>query len=380
MIQRHLASVVKQHLKNFPAVAIVGPRQVGKTTLAKTFSDIYFDLESEEEKLRLDLKWSDVLSSQKLIILDEAQNDPEIFPCLKLAIDQERNRNGRFLILGSVSPSLMKNVSEFLTGRIAVCELYPFSVGEMEEPSVDHLWLIGGYPDGGILGQKRYPTWQKNYLDLLAMRDLPTWGLPAKPQVTLRLFKMLAAMHGQFWNASQIGKSLGLSYHTMNTYIDYLEQAFLIRKIQPYFTNIKKRLIKSPKIYWRDSGLLHSLMNIPNHESLINQPWVGNSWEGWIIEQIIIFLNNSATDWDGPYFFRTITGHEIDCIIQINGYKWAIEIKLTANPGISDMEKLRKTAELIQADKVALISRTSKSIMNTNCFSVNIQDFFKIIS
>ena len=377
MINRKISNIILLRLKTYPAVAILGPRQVGKTTLARTMSNIYYDFELEEDKLRIDLQWDDIIASDKPIILDEAQNYPEIFPRIRNAIDQDRKRNGRFLILGSVSPILMNDVSEFLTGRIAIIELTPFSVTELQSGNEDNLWLTGGYPDGGILQKDRYPVWQQNYLDLLAMRDLPFWGLPAKPQITKRLFKMLAITHGNIVNASQLGKSLGLSYHTVYSYLDYLEQVYLIRKIQPYYLNIKKRLVKSPKIYWRDTGLLHSLLNIDTMDNLFVQPWIGNSWEGWIVEQIIIFLNNNGINYDGPYFFRTIDGLELDLVIIISGVMWGLEIKLTSAPRKQDIDKLNKVGDLIGAKKKVLISRTKKTISGSNVISTNLYDFFK---
>jgi len=380
MIKRKLQKVLNNRLENFPAVALLGPRQVGKTTLAKMLSSTYYDLELEEDQLRLDLQWDTIVTQDQLIVLDEAQNYPHIFPRLRSVIDKDRKKNGRFLILGSVSPGLMKEVSEILTGRIAMCELSSFSVEEIEIKNQDELWLMGGYADGGIIQKTNFPVWQQNYLDLLAMRDFPLWGLPAKPQVTKRLFKMLAATQGNLWNASQLGKSLGLSYHTVNSYLDYLEQAFLIRKVMPYFTNIKKRLVKTPKIYWRDSGLLHSLLNISDYENLLQQPWVGFSWEGWIIEQVLNFLNNNDIRYDGPYFFRTNDVYELDLVIKIAGILWAIEIKLTSNPGQNDLLRLQKTADFIKADKKALISRTNNSIIGTDTISTNLNDFLSIIA
>ena len=379
MIKRKLKKVIQSRLENFPAIAIFGARQTGKTTLAETLSSVYFDLELEEEKLRLDLQWNDVINSDQPIILDEAQNFPEIFPRIRSAIDKDRKRNGRFIILGSVSPALMKEVSEFLTGRIAICELTPFSLNEIQVKE-DDLWLMGGYPDGGILKKSQFPIWQKNYLDLLAMRDLPKWGLPARPQVTKRLFKMLAAVHGRIWNASQLGKSLGLNYHTVNTYLDFLEQVFLIRRLSPYYANIKKRLVKSPKIYWRDPGLLHSLLNVNSYEHLLQQPWVGFSWEGWIIEQIFNFLNNQGIHIDEPYFFTTIDGYELDLVLIIDGQIWAIEIKLTSYPKKEALDRLKKTADLIGADNKVLISRTQTTIENANVYSTNLKDFLTILN
>lgn len=379
MIERKLRHIILSRLKLMPSVAILGPRQVGKTTLAKTLSSVYYDLELEEEKLRLDLQWNDIIQSDKTIVLDEAQNHPEIFPRIRSAIDKERKRNGRFLILGSVSPGLMKEVSELLTGRIAICELTPFSIGELGNEKESALWLMGGYPDGGVLQKKNFPVWQKSYLELLAMRDLPLWGMPSKPEATKRFFKMLAASNGTVWNASQIGKSLGITYHTVNSYLDFLEQAYLVRRLQPYHANIKKRLVKSPKIYWRDSGLLHSLFNIRNTDELIVQPWVGTSWEGWVIEQILIYLNYSDINYDGPYYFRTNDGYELDLILIISGRPYGIEIKLGSSPGPGDLERLKRASDLIGADTRVLVSKTDHPVEGDNTISTNIRGLLELL-
>jgi len=379
MIKRHLHKVIVSRLKQFPAVALLGPRQSGKTTLAKTLSKKYYDLEIEPEKLRLDLQWDDIVRSDDLVILDEAQTCPEIFPKIRSAVDSRRKKNGRFLVLGSVSPGLMKEVAESLAGRIAICELSPFSLQEVERKKEDNLWLAGGFPDGGILKKSRFPVWQKNYLDLLAMRDLPLWGLPAAPQVTQRLFKMLAIGNGAIWNASQVGKSMGLSYHSVNSYLNYLEQAFLIRKLQPYFTNIKKRFVKSPKIFWRDTGLLHALMSVNSIDELIIQPWVGLSWEGWVIEQMFICLMMHDIDHEA-YYFRTGDGYELDLVLKIENKLWAFEIKLTTTPGRGDMDRLNKTAAMINADKKVLLSRTAKEIIGRDIISTNIKGILNILS
>ena len=245
MIERALRTQITERLRSFPAVVILGARQVGKTTLARTFSNIYYDLEQAEDRLRLDVQWHELIQSKAIVILDEAQNDPSLFVRLRSAIDDDRKRNGRFMILGSVSPGLMKAVSELLTGRVALCELNPVSLLELPFDQEDMLWFKGGYPDGGILQMGQFPVWQQNYLQMLALRDLPVWGMPARPPMIGRFFRMLAAGNGQAWNASQIGKSLGVSYHTVNSYLDYLEEAYLIRRLQPYYINIRKRLVKS---------------------------------------------------------------------------------------------------------------------------------------
>jgi hypothetical protein len=186
---------------------------------------------------------------------------------------------------------------------------------------------------------------------------------------------MLAAVHGNTWNASQIGKSLGISYHTVNSFLEYLEQAYLIRRLIPYYRNIKKRLIKSPKIYWRDSGLLHSLFNLGSKKELLVQPWVGLSWEGWVIEQILIFLSTLDLTLDDPSFLRTADGQELDLIIKFLGLTYAIEIKLTSSPGREDIQRLKKTAELIGAEKKVLISKTIRPQESEELISTNLRGF-----
>ncbi len=287
----------------FPVVALVGPRQAGKTTLARSLAGVYFDLEQDQDQLKLDLEWDKLVTGRKLLILDEAQEWPSLFKRLRGAVDRRRKRNGRFLLLGSVSPSLMRHVSESLAGRMAMVELTPFLWQELTGVRRRRLWFHGGYPDGGVLKPSQYPLWQQSYLEILTSRDLPNWGLPAKPQLTMRLLRMLAAVHGQTLNASQLGQSLDISYKTVKSYLDYLEGAFLIRQLQPFYKNLKKRIVKSPKIYWRDGGLLHALLNVSSEEQLLDQPWVGADWEGFVIEQILGTLQLSQTSLS-PLFRR----------------------------------------------------------------------------
>jgi len=379
MLARHIDKILQKRLSSYPAVALVGPRQSGKTTLASSLGGEYFDLEQEPDRLRLDLEWDILVESRTLIILDEVQTWPEIFPRLRGAIDNDRKRFHRFLLLGSVSPSLMTRVSESLAGRLSILELTPLLLSELKtEASRKRLWMYGGYPDGGVLGEKAYPIWQRDYLTLLVQRDLPNWGLPARSQITQRLLKMLAATHGQEWNASQIGKSLGLSYHTVNSYLDYLEGAFLIRRLPPFHANIRKRLIKRPKVYWRDTGILHSFFNVVSQNGLLDQPWVGASWEGFVIEQILGALTVTGCFFDA-YFLRTSDQHEIDLLIQFGSVIWAIEIKLTTQPSPTDMRKLNKVADLIGADKRFLVSQHKEFIDAGAQISTNLPDLIRYI-
>jgi predicted AAA+ superfamily ATPase len=379
MIKRQLTPLLSRRLKEFPAVALLGPRQAGKTTLAKNFTGAYFDLEQPEDQLRLDLNWDSLVRSNRLIILDEAQVLPGIFPRIRGAIDAARKQNGRFLLLGSVAPGLMKNVSESLAGRLAICELHPLLLTELEKKCKENeIWLKGGFPDGGILKKKNFPVWEEDYLALLAQRDLPAWGLAAKPHTTLRFFKMLAACHGQVWNASKIGASLGLNYHTVNHYLDYLQNAYLILSLPPYHANLRKRLVKSPKIFWRDSGLLHALLGISSLEGLLTQPWVGASWEGWCINQILATLKTMGRNFDA-HFFRTSDGHEIDLILKFQKGLWAFEFKLTSSPGPEDVKRLNDTADWVKADRRILVSHSVKSAEDSRFISTNIHRCLKII-
>ena len=372
MLPRQVQTLIRDRLAEYPAVALVGPRQCGKTTLAQMMGGQYFDLEQEPERLRLDLDWVLLEQSDRLVILDEAQSWPSLFPRLRGAIDRDRQRKGRFLLLGSVSPALMTNVSESLAGRLSLVELTPFLDREIREPSDrEALWLCGGFPEGGVLRRNRFPQWQLDYLALLTQRDLPNWGLPAQPQSTRRLLQMLAAVHGQVWNASQIGKSLGLSYHTVNSYVDYLEGAYLVRRLPPFLPNIRKRVIRSPKMFWRDSGLLHAQLAVNDEHSLLRQPWVGASWEGFVIEQTMGHLSSLGANFDA-FFFRTSDQYEIDLVLELDGELWAIEVALTASPAPSDLKRLDAAADIIGAGRRILVSKTPESIGDLTRGSCNL--------
>jgi predicted AAA+ superfamily ATPase len=378
MIKRDLTKLINWRLEKYPAVGLVGPRQCGKTTLAKSLKGIYFDLETESDRIKLDAQWPDIIDSDKLIILDEAQTMPEVFPRLRSVIDKQRKRMGRFMILGSVSPSLMLQVSESLAGRLGLLELTPFVLDELPKKPIDDLWLYGGFPDGGILDSSQYLHWQNDYITMLVQRDLPQWGLVAKPMTIQRLLRMIAAVHSQNWNASQIGSSIGLNYQTINNYLEYIQGCFIIRLLEPYAVNISKRIRKSPKIYWRDSGLLHALMQVRNIDDLFSQPWVGASWEGFIIEQLISNLKVADKVFN-PYYLRTSDQYEIDLILDFGSRLYAVEVKLTSSPDSDDVKRFRKAADMIKADSCILISRTTDYIASDRFISANIQQALKLL-
>jgi uncharacterized protein len=376
MITRIGATQVRRQLGKFPAVGILGPRQCGKTTLAQRLGGVYFDLEDSGSEARLDAEWDSLMADSNLIILDEAQQAPWIFKRLRGAIDRDRKRNGRFLLTGSVAPSLMKGISESLAGRLALVRLTPFVLPELKVRQLDELWLCGGYPDGGILERRMFPDWQSSYLDAIVSRDLPAWGLPAKPQLTMRLLHMLATVHGQQINASQLGASLSLNHKTVISYCDFLEGAFLIRRLNPYFANTKKRLVKLPRVCWRDSGLLHALSGVKDLDHLYNQAWVGASWEGFVIEQTLATLDARGVSFE-PYYFRTSDGFELDLVLDLGAERWAVEVKMTSSPSSGTLARMQKTADMIQATRRVLVCRIARKIEAGDLLVTNLSGWLK---
>jgi predicted AAA+ superfamily ATPase len=359
MKRRLAAALLRARLARFPAAALLGPRQCGKTTLGRSLCRRYYDAEQPADRLRLDLDWPEIIAGRELTVIDEAQGWPELFPRLRAAIDADRRRNGRFLLLGSVSPTLMREVSESLAGRLARVELTPFLLPELGVRAIDRLWLAGGFPDGGVLAARAFPSWQRDYLALMAQRDLPAWGLAARPQVTDRLLHMLAAVHGQAWNASALGQSLGLSYHTVNSHLDFLEGAYLVRRLSPWSGNLRKRLTRSPKVYVRDTGMLHALLRAASREDLLRHPAAGASWEGFVIEQLLGSLAASGVDAN-PHYLRTSDGYEIDLLLALGGTTVAIEVKLSAGAAPQDLARLERAADLVSAEHRYIVCRTAE--------------------
>ena len=376
MIHRIYARTVREKLRKFPAVAILGPRQCGKTTLARKLGGHYFDMETLGSEVRLDAEWDRLADGKKLVIIDEAQQAPAVYSRLRGTIDADRKRNGRFLLLGSVSPVLMESVSESLAGRLGVVDMTPLILPELKTGLMDDLWIRGGYPDGGILDSEMYPEWQESYLEALVTRDLPTWGLPSRPRQTSRLLSMLAAMHGQPLNASQIGASMALNHKTVLSYCDFLEGAYLIRRLMPFSANIRKRLVRTPRIYWRDSGLLHALMDVADLDHLYRQPWLGQSWEGFVIEQTIASLF-AASKRMRPYFFRTSDGYDLDLVLDGGTERIAVEIKLTSNPSPAMIDRLNTTADFINATRRVLVCRIARKIETDELLVINLPGWLK---
>jgi predicted AAA+ superfamily ATPase len=339
MIIRELQKSIQQSIKEFSITGILGSRQVGKTTLAKAIKEclakrmIYIDLElpSDRDKLR-DPELYLRQFPDDVVIIDEIQRMPELFPLMRALVDQG-GKKGRFLILGSASPDLIKRASESLAGRIVYHELAPLNLRETGYESLTKLWLRGGYPESFLAGDdERSFAWREAYIRTYLEMDIPQLGLQVPSMQLRRFWSMIAHSHGQLWNASKLAGSLGLSAPTVRRYLDILSETFIARQIQPYYTNIKKRLVKSPKVYIRDSGLLHTLLKIMTLDDLQSHPLLGSSWEGFIMEQII----SALPDTRNIYFYRTSAGAELDLLFfNKKNEPVAVEIKYSLSPGIS---------------------------------------------
>jgi len=336
---RHLTATVKKRLKNSPAVAILGPRQCGKTTLAGHIvkgmgQSVYLDLENPADLAKLDdpLAYFN-LHKEDLVCLDEIQRVPDLFVTLRSVID-ERDRNGQFLILGSASRDLIRQSSESLAGRIAYLDLTPFLLSEIENEKKDNLrelWLRGGFPRSFLAPDIQVSfDWRQDFVRTFLERDMGMLGFRMTPARMGRFWKMCAHVHGALLNASMLAGSMGVSSHTIRSYVDILEQTFMLRVLMPDAPNLKKRLIKSPKIYIRDSGILHALLDIRTHDDLLSHPVLGTSFEGFAMENILALAKNFE-----PSFYRTSAGAEIDLVLRKGRFTLAFEFKSSTVPKVS---------------------------------------------
>jgi len=338
MYQRRIAPEVSALLSGSPAVVLTGPRQVGKTTLALEIAKgrpaTYLDLESEADRARLtepELYFAD--HADELLVLDEIQRLPGLFEVLRGVIDRGRREdraNGRFLLLGSASVELLAQSGESLAGRIAFAELAPFDLTEVGAERLDQLWIRGGFPESFLAGNgEASMRWRRDFIRTYLERDIPQLG-PRIPAETLRrLWTMLAHSQGSLLNSANLARGLGVGGATIGRYLDLMVDLLLIRRLPPRLANAGKRLVRSPKVYLRDSGLLHALLGIPDKESLLGHPVVGGSWEGLVIENLIGIAGVDAE----PSFYRTSGGAEIDLVLSwADGREWAIEVKRTLAP------------------------------------------------
>jgi len=339
MIERpHLIDSINHKLEKFPCVILLGLRQVGKTTISKSLfvSDVkYLDLEKPKDKYLLEAGVSEYLEnfSKSVVIIDEVQLLPSIFSELRPIIDSNKKK-GRFILLGSANPTLVRGVSESLTGRAAYIDILPLSIEEVGVENYQKRWLRGGLPIA-YTAETNFDAfeWLSEYLRSYIDRDFLTlFGIQINVNIVRRMLKIVASINGSTLNTSDLSRSLGVSNSTTNNYLDLLEGGYFIFRLQPYFPNITKRVVKSPKLYISDEGILHSLANINTYESLLDHVLVGASWEGFVINQIRSKVGNKVE----LYFYRTQVGAEIDLlIVRDNTPHIAIEIKNSNTPSIS---------------------------------------------
>ncbi|MDP4614009.1 MAG: ATP-binding protein [Limnohabitans sp.] len=338
MFQRKSALEIRHQLGLSPAVAILGARQIGKTTLAKQIAaefpdSIYLDLENAQARAKLDQ--ADVFfeaNRHRLVVLDEIQNAPELFSTMRGEIDADR-RPGRFLILGSASFKLLQQ-SQSLAGRLALVDMAPLLLSEVHQSfeDIQTLWVRGGFPGSYTAPQDDASwLWRDAFVRHFLHTDLPALGINVEPELMRRFWRMVAHLHGQLFNASSIAASLGVSSPTVTRYLDHLVQSLMLRRLEPYHANLGKRLVKSPKIYVRDSGLLHYLLGMRNVHDLMGHPNTGASWEGFCIEQICNHLPTGAS----VSFYRTAAGAELDVVVETGRETTGFEIKFSSAPKVS---------------------------------------------
>ena len=350
MIERpSLYTQIQSALQRSRIVALVGPRQSGKTTMAQLFINPdtinYFDLEDPVSLLRLEQPMTALRDLTGLVVIDEIQRRPELFPILRVLADRQP-LPAKFLILGSASPALVRDASESLAGRLETIPVSGFSLAEIGHEMIKQHWLRGGFPLSYLAASDvDSKIWRKNFIQTFLERDLPQWGIQIPATTLFRFWSMLAHYHGQIWNASEASRSFGVSDMTVRRYLDILEGAFMVRVLQPWYSNINKRQIKSPKIYFRDFGIFHSLVGIYSELDLYTHPKVGASWEGYVIEEVIKALHP-----DEVYFWGTHNGAELDLLLLKDGKRIGIECKRKDAPRLTP--SMKTAMEDLQLDRI----------------------------
>jgi hypothetical protein len=335
MIRRtSLLSALNQALDRSRVVVMIGPRQSGKTTLARELLEVdsvnYFDLEDPASLTRLDEPMTALRPLRGLVVIDEIQRRPDLFPVLRVLADR-KGSPARFLVLGSASGNLMRQTSESLAGRMKRIVIGGFSLAELGHEAEQQLWLRGGLPLSFLAeNDVESMAWRKNFIQTLLERDFPQWGVRVAATALRRFWTMVAHYHGQIWNSAEPARALSVGESTTRRYLDLLTDAFMIRQLQPFHANLKKRQVKSPKIYLRDSGLLHQLLGLDSMKGLYSHPKVGASWEGFVIEQVLMMEPH-----DEAFFWATHQGAEIDLILRRGDGLYGVECKRTDTPRLT---------------------------------------------
>ncbi len=362
IVRKNILDTLHTALNRSKIVILTGPRQCGKTTLARKLLDSdslnYFDLEDPLSLTRLDEPMTALNPLKRLVVIDEVQRRPDLFPVLRVLADR-KSQPARFLILGSASGKLLRQSSESLAGRAEIVTIGGFILNELGVETEQSLWLRGSFPPAYLAeNDVDSMAWRKNFIQTLLERDFPQWGVHIPANALRRFWSMLAHYHGQIWNAAEPARALGVNESTARRHLDLLTDAFMIRQLQPFHANLRKRQVKAPKIYLRDSGLLHHLLGIDSSKTLLTHPKLGASWEGFVIEQVL------ATEiYDDVYFWATHQGAEIDLILQRGDKLLGIEVKRTDNPRITP--SIRHALEDLNLKQVAIIYPGNKRFFVT---------------
>lgn len=354
LVERQRAAArIQEAFSVHPAVTLAGPRQCGKTTLARAIAasaaeSTFFDLEAAVDRRRLELPEQALADLTGLVVIDEIQRQPALFETLRVLIDRADN-NARFLLLGSASPALIKGVTESLAGRVGLVDLGGFDLGEIGAESWRMLWLRGGFPRAYLAPDEQSSSlWRQNFACTFLERDIPQLGITLPAETLRRFWTMIAHYHGQTWNAAEFARALGASESTARNYLDILTGAFMVRALPPWFENLKKRQVKSPKIYVRDTGLLHTLLTLEREEELAGHPKVGASFEGFVIEQLL-----AALETINAHFWATHAGAELDLLVLHGGKRYGFECKLADAPATT--RAMRVALEDLGLEKIWVV-------------------------
>ena len=343
---------VKKAISRSPIVALLGPRQCGKTTLARMICDhrpsTYFDLESQTDLRRLANPEMILASLSGLVVIDEIQVKPDLFPALRVVVDKPDNKC-KFLILGSASPHISKSVSETLAGRVEFVDMAGFDLTELGAENWKKLWIRGGFPRSFLADNDEDSfAWREGFIRTFIQRDIPQFGINIPAPAMRRFWTMLAHYHGQIWNASRISAALGVNDKTARSYLDILSHTYMIHQLQPWHENIRKRQVKSPKIYFRDTGVLHGLLDLRDFHAITGHPQVGASWEGFAMEQIIRRIHPTQV-----YYWATYSGAELDMFMIVNGRRYGMEFKFSEAP--DKTKSMAVAIESLKLDRLLIV-------------------------